>query len=125
MSSLVERGIIAQGTLPAEYFDLIAGTSTGVRKNTKLDLYPCSTLITSLTRIIAILLGRLHLSVDECIELYKNLGGEIFGKAKPLNTGTMFSASKLEQVIRRIVAERTGLESQLLQEYYEAQSCPV
>jgi len=85
----------------------------------------CSLLITSPTRIIAILLGRLRFSVDECIELYKNLGGEIFGHAKALNTGTMFSASKLEQVMRRIVAKKTGLESQLLQEYSDSQSCLV
>ncbi|KAF8244379.1 FabD/lysophospholipase-like protein, partial [Wilcoxina mikolae CBS 423.85] len=58
MTNLAEKGAITNDTLPSEYFDLIAGTSTG--------------------GIIAILLGRLHLSVDECIDLYKNLAGEIF-----------------------------------------------
>ncbi|KAF8244380.1 FabD/lysophospholipase-like protein [Wilcoxina mikolae CBS 423.85] len=37
----------------------------------------------------------------------------------------MFSASKLENVMRRIIAERTGLESQLLQEYRDDHSSPV
>ncbi|KAA8909949.1 acyl transferase/acyl hydrolase/lysophospholipase [Sphaerosporella brunnea] len=105
MSSLEESGAIAKGTRPWEYFDLIAGTSTG--------------------GIIAILLGRLCLSIDECIDLYENLGGEIFGKAKSLHTGTMFSSSKLEETIRRIVDERTGVGSALLQQYSGGQLCPV
>lgn len=45
---------------PCDVFDLIAGTSTG--------------------GLIAVMLGRLHMSVDECITVYENLGKEVFGK---------------------------------------------
>ncbi|KAE9363930.1 hypothetical protein N431DRAFT_550611 [Stipitochalara longipes BDJ] len=59
------RTIAAEGGLqepprPCDMFDLIAGTSTG--------------------GLIAVMLGRLHMSVDECITVYENLGKEVFGK---------------------------------------------
>ena len=44
-------------------------------------------------------MGDSALSLDECIELYKNLRGEIFGKAKALNAGTMFSS-----VVNHVIA---------------------
>jgi patatin-like phospholipase/acyl hydrolase len=46
--------------LPCDYFDMIAGTSIG--------------------GLIAIILGRLHMSVDECILEYKKLSPKIFAK---------------------------------------------
>ncbi|KIM34549.1 hypothetical protein M408DRAFT_97972, partial [Serendipita vermifera MAFF 305830] len=45
-------------TLPCEYFDLIGGTSTG--------------------GIVAILLGRLRLSVEQCLDIYAELSQEVF-----------------------------------------------
>lgn len=45
---------------PCDYFDIIGGTSTG--------------------GLIAIMLGRLRLSVDECIEEYKTLSDKVFTK---------------------------------------------
>ncbi|EXJ68115.1 uncharacterized protein A1O5_08730 [Cladophialophora psammophila CBS 110553] len=46
--------------LPWQYFDLIGGTSTG--------------------GLIAIMLGRLHMSIEDAIEAYKDLSGTIFAK---------------------------------------------
>jgi patatin-like phospholipase/acyl hydrolase len=43
-----------------DYFDMICGTSTG--------------------GLIAIMLGRLHMTVDECIDEYKKLSARIFTK---------------------------------------------
>jgi patatin-like phospholipase/acyl hydrolase len=45
---------------PCDYFDLIGGTSTG--------------------GLIAIMLGRLQMSVDECIYEYKKLSTRVFTK---------------------------------------------
>lgn len=45
---------------PCEYFDMIGGTSTG--------------------GLIAIMLGRLEMTVDECLEEYKKLSPNIFSK---------------------------------------------
>lgn len=47
---------------PCDIFDLIVGTSTG--------------------GLIAIMLGRLHMTVDQCIEQYGVLGKRIFGKTQ-------------------------------------------
>ncbi|KAF8532066.1 acyl transferase/acyl hydrolase/lysophospholipase, partial [Trichophaea hybrida] len=105
MASLVKESVITEQTLPCEYFDMIGGTSTG--------------------GIIAILLGRLRLSVDECIKLYESMGSEIFRKTKNFQTGTMFSASRLEHVFHRIVSERTRNESELLRYSCEDRACPI
>jgi patatin-like phospholipase/acyl hydrolase len=45
---------------PCDYFDMIGGTSTG--------------------GLIAIMLGRLRLTVDECIDEYKKLSDKVFTK---------------------------------------------
>ena len=45
---------------PHEIFDLIVGTSTG--------------------GLIATMLGRLHFSIDECLEQYQKIGVKVFGK---------------------------------------------
>lgn len=59
------RTMVAEGQLddvpkPCDVFDLIVGTSTG--------------------GLIAVMLGRLHMSIDECIAKYEQLGREVFGK---------------------------------------------
>ena len=48
---------------PCDIFDLIVGTSTG--------------------GLIAVMLGRLHMTVDECIQQYEVLSSRIFGKWQP------------------------------------------
>ena len=52
------------GYLPCHYFDYVSGTSTG--------------------GLIAILLGRLRMSVDEAIEEYKQLSAKVFEKPSSL-----------------------------------------
>ncbi|KAI4143922.1 MAG: hypothetical protein LQ340_006839 [Diploschistes diacapsis] len=46
--------------LPCHYFDYIGGTSTG--------------------GLIAVMLSRLRMSVDQCIGVYKDLGKQVFGR---------------------------------------------
>ena len=53
---------LADDPRPCDVFDLIVGTSTG--------------------GLIAIMLGRLHMTVDECIEQYEVLGKKVFGKTQ-------------------------------------------
>ena len=48
--------------LPCHYFDYMAGTSTG--------------------GLISIMLGRLRMNVDDCIEEYRTLGKEVFGHSR-------------------------------------------
>lgn len=81
---------------PCDVFDLIGGTSTG--------------------GLIAIMLGRLGMTVDECIETYKKFGKTVFGKKKAFGMGrTMFSGSMyetkdLQTAIKTLVAERLKQE---------------
>ncbi|KAK8073314.1 hypothetical protein PG994_004213 [Apiospora phragmitis] len=72
-----------------EYFDLIGGISTG--------------------GIIAIMLGRLGITVDECIRAYENVGRAAFTPKRTLlpiaPPKGAFSATALEGAIKRVVRE--------------------
>lgn len=90
---------------PCDYFDLIGGTSTG--------------------GLLAIMLGRLQMDIDSCIEAYKTLSTEVF--SRPINVSWLpftnqintavdtanmifgnacFSGDKLEAAICRTVGEQ-------------------
>ncbi|CCO32458.1 Calcium-independent phospholipase A2-gamma [Rhizoctonia solani AG-1 IB] len=81
---------IKPGARPCDYFDLIAGTSTG--------------------GLIAIMLGRLRMSVDECILYYHRLAKQIFKRNPAAQAGSLafvehrFSPDNLEEAIRQVVA---------------------
>lgn len=80
---------------PCDVFDLIAGTSTG--------------------GIIAVMLGRLHMTVDECIEAYEHLGKEIFDRPLGGQLGRVirgmagspfYDIGDLQEVIRFVMRKR-------------------
>ncbi|KAF5360891.1 hypothetical protein D9756_004636 [Leucocoprinus leucothites] len=76
---------------PCEYFDMIAGTSTG--------------------GLIAIMLGRLRMTIDQCIEAYEHLAAQIFGASM---------ACKVEDVMHtEIVKQYTGDEEALMSDTSE------
>jgi patatin-like phospholipase/acyl hydrolase len=86
---------------PCDYFDMIGGTSTG--------------------GLIAIMLGRLRMSVNECIEAYTLLSDKIFEKkSHRINiNGKLqgrFDASKLESVIKDLVGKCGLREDALLKD---------
>lgn len=88
-----DPGNEAKDPLPADYFDMIAGTSTG--------------------GIIAIMLGRLRMSVEECITAYKKLGEEVFGKDNETSFlkgegRTKFSEVALERAIADTIEQKLG-----------------
>ncbi|KAH6707901.1 hypothetical protein BKA61DRAFT_558549 [Leptodontidium sp. MPI-SDFR-AT-0119] len=74
--------------LPADYFDLICGTSTG--------------------GLIAILLGRLRLSVPQAIEKYGELSKHVFSEQKRSWQDGKFKASRLEETIRKVLIDTLG-----------------
>ncbi|KAF2202719.1 kinase subdomain-containing protein [Delitschia confertaspora ATCC 74209] len=85
---------------PCEVFDLIGGTSTG--------------------GLIAIMLGRLEMDVDQCITAYSGLAEAVFGKkltSIPFNlkgrVKSRFDSAKLENAIRKVVKESGVSESDL------------
>ncbi|KAG9231981.1 acyl transferase/acyl hydrolase/lysophospholipase [Amylocarpus encephaloides] len=85
---------------PCEVFDLIGGTSTG--------------------GLIAIMLGRLEMDVDECIAAYINLAEAVFSQKKsrlPFSlkgkVAAQFDSSKLEKAIRETIQKRGISEAEL------------
>ncbi|KAJ5649352.1 uncharacterized protein N7484_003075 [Penicillium longicatenatum] len=74
---------------PCDHFDLIGGTSTG--------------------GIIAIMLGRLGLTVDECIRAYRKVAQQAFTRKwtsiLPASPSGAFSAQALEEAIKQTVRE--------------------
>ncbi|KAG4429784.1 hypothetical protein IFR05_014734 [Cadophora sp. M221] len=87
LEQVKNREQLTEAPLSWEYFDMIAGTSTG--------------------GLIVILLGRLKLSVKQCIELYEDVAKEIFGSEQALTSSTRFSSARFKEVlqsrIRRIL----------------------
>lgn len=74
---------------PCDYFDLIAGTGTG--------------------GLIAIMLGRLRMSLVDCMNVYVKMTRKVFETDKTIAgipyRSTLFKASKLEDAIRECVRE--------------------
>lgn len=90
--TLKDEGDLAVEPRPCEVFDLMAGTSTG--------------------GLIAVMLGRLHMTIDECIEHYKTVGKKVFGK-RPTAAGKLvrglinqpfFDIKALQSEIKTILA---------------------
>ena len=79
---------------PCDHFDLIVGTGTG--------------------GLIALMLGRLRLSIEQCKELYVRLTRMVFETDKTIAgipyRSTLFKASRLEEAIRECVREHTVFE---------------
>lgn len=81
---------------PCEYFDLIAGTGTG--------------------GLIAIMLGRLRLDIETCMDVYVRMTKKVFETDKTIAgipyKQTLFKASKLEEAIKQCVTEHTIYEDE-------------
>ena len=90
MEELQKRSNSPNIPRPCEVFDVICGTSTG--------------------GLIALMLGRLRMSVDEAIKCYKDLSKDVFGKTRSfpglgmLIGRSMYDASILEKGVKEIVA---------------------
>lgn len=81
------------------------------------------------------MLGRLRMSIDDCMRKYKEFMGVVFPtkagwrkKGSLLWSGAQWDASDLEKVIKAVVAETLGGDPetvQLLDEESEKSSCKV
>jgi patatin-like phospholipase/acyl hydrolase len=94
---------------PCQYFHMIGGTSTG--------------------GLIALMLGRMRLSVDDCIAAYTDLSPKIFTKLHhrvKLSNGESqgrFDHEALEQGIRALLKKYGFEEDALLKESLDAGTC--
>jgi hypothetical protein len=81
---------------PCDHFDLIVGTGTG--------------------GLIALMLGRLRLSIETCKDVYVRMTKRVFETDKTIAgipyRSTLFKASKLEEAIKECVREHTVFEDE-------------
>jgi patatin-like phospholipase/acyl hydrolase len=90
---------------PCEYFDMIGGTSTG--------------------GLIAIMLGRLRMTVDDCIDAYTSLSDKVFEKKSHRVTvkGKLqgrFDTAELERAVKQILVDRSFNKDALLKDSPDA-----
>ncbi|KAI1638581.1 acyl transferase/acyl hydrolase/lysophospholipase [Biscogniauxia mediterranea] len=87
MERIKETEGLAKVPRPCEIFDLIGGTSTG--------------------GIMAIMLGRLGMAVDDCIRVYRNVAQKAFTPKLrfpfPCSPGGAYSAKALEMAIKEVI----------------------
>lgn len=94
---------------PCDYFDMIGGTSTG--------------------GLIAIMLGRLQMTIDECIDAYTSLSNKVFEKKshrvtiKGMVQGR-FDTAELERAVKQILRDR-GFDPGTLLKDSSSASCKV
>jgi patatin-like phospholipase/acyl hydrolase len=87
MVKLQEQQKAANPPKPCEVFDMICGTSTG--------------------GIIALMLGRLRMSVQEAQDQYRVISKQVFGRPKKRagKGGDRFFATELETAMKRTIAK--------------------
>ncbi|KAG6848538.1 hypothetical protein H0H93_016158 [Arthromyces matolae] len=96
---------------PCKYFDMMCGTSTG--------------------GLIALMLGRLQMTIPECINLYTSLASDIFSANLPQRTwnfsksGAYYKPDKFEQGLKKIIKERTGDENASMLDPDTTNKCKV
>ncbi|KAI1761318.1 acyl transferase/acyl hydrolase/lysophospholipase [Hypoxylon sp. FL1150] len=101
----------APGKLPYEVFDMIAGTSTG--------------------GLIAIMLGRLKMSIKECIKKYETIIDKVFPNSiwkegtEWLLKGQRYDATNLENIIKDLIREKLGDAEICLLDKDEKNPCKV
>ena len=93
---------------PCEIFDMICGTSTG--------------------GIIALMLGRLRMSIDDTRNVYSQVAKDVFGKPKHRkSTEGRYSATRLENILKAAVEKygEAGPELKLIPENDNATECKM
>ncbi|PNH45129.1 hypothetical protein VD0003_g9290 [Verticillium dahliae] len=93
---------------PCDYFDMIGGTSTG--------------------DLIAVLLGRVRMSVDDCITAYASTSDEVFEKKshRVMMNGQLrgrFDSGALDRAIKQILVRTGHAENTLIRD--AANACRV
>ena len=101
---------------PCEVFDLIGGTSTGGYVHSLF-----SAPSTDISRLVAIMLGRLEMDVDECISAYNKLMQNVFdGKSSWLPVGwtgktkALFDSKRLKAAIEEVISLHGASNTDLL-----------
>jgi hypothetical protein len=80
------RTFVEDELLPCHYFDFMYGTSTG--------------------GLISVMLARLRMTVPQCLEIYRQVGDDLFGhRRNMLPLATKYHHKPLEKAVQRIVKD--------------------
>ena len=107
--------------LPCDYFDMIGGTSTGGSVVTTFLMLNDPAHL--LSRLIALMLGRLRMSVTDAIEYYGIVSEKVFSDMKSSVGQEKFKTSKLENVIKEITEKQTGHADECMMDMHEGDAC--
>ena len=111
--TMVDLKGLPEESRPCDVFDLIVGTSTG--------------------GLIAVMLGRLRMTIDECLELYAEIGKSVFGKrpsivgkvAKGLISSSFYDIKTFQKQIKDVIKMRGLKKEEAFCETKENPSCRV
>lgn len=92
---------------PCEWFDMMAGSNTGGCVTNVFQTLVLLADYPNELRIIALLLGRLRMSVDEAIVAYMSLCEQVFSDTRWISA-QQYKTSKLEAALKEIVRAKTG-----------------
>ena len=108
--NVIEKALIAltgkEDIKPCDYFDMIAGTSTGGYVTSQIVLSSGVSLTQErqyFLRLIAIMLGRLKMSIKECIAAYDDLASTIFDPINTIEDG-YYDPAVLEKAVKGIIS---------------------
>ena len=110
LEKVAREGGLQTPPKPCDFFDMIGGTSTG--------------------GLIAIMLGRMKMSIDECMAAYKELSDQVFRRAHLLpvtlsgRVRGKYDSNALEKAVKRYLAQKSLPENCLLQDISQAK-CKV
>jgi len=82
------------------------------RVSSSSELIPPSSCATDSCSIIAIMIGRLRMSVDECLAEYAELSKKVFSERKQGVSKEMSKASNLEAAIKSVIKKKLGDDMQ-------------
>ena len=120
----------AKDLKPSDYFDMIAGTSTG---GLVIFLRTVYHITDSGPSLIAIMLGRLHMTIGQVEAEYYDLASKVFKNNSTYGTGTLgsaftgakYSAELFEQCIKDILKNKSEARDANVLLYEEKAKCKV
>ncbi|KAF7543621.1 hypothetical protein G7Z17_g10591 [Cylindrodendrum hubeiense] len=99
LQTIMIQHCLPKEPLPCEVFDFIAGASTG--------------------GLIAIMIGRLRMTIDECLGQYEKIGLRVFGQGRPFRHAArpaVYDIRVLQSEIRRLLVEQGRDEDEMFME---------
>jgi hypothetical protein len=72
--------------------------------------------MTNIPSLLAIMLGRLRLSIEECINEYENLGKLVFGRPNQLASRNKYSAENFASIIKGLLKRKRNSPNLFIQD---------